>query len=300
MKTIAVTGATGIIGRRVIDALAADQDVRITATTRHPGAPRGLGERVRFVSFDWESPDGLEAVVDTADALLVIPPSARHPLPTTARLLDAAAAADVRHVVFISTFGADFDPGFAFGRSALAAERAVAGGSVPWTVLRPNSYLTNFFGMARPGPDGALRLPWGAGRCSFVDPRDVAEVAARVLNAPDDHMGATYELTGPEALDAHAIASALAQASGAPIHYVDTPLAAVEARMTGAGLPPQAVGGLLELHAVMASGARARVTDDVRRITGRPPRSLAEFARDHAEAWAARPAVGAGEPVGHR
>jgi len=297
VRTIAVTGATGVIGRGVVDVLSSHEGVRITAATRHPGGQDGRSDRVRFVGFDWESPDGLDDVVGGSDALLVIPPSGRHPLPTTAGLLERAAGADVGHVVFLSTLGADFDPGFTFGRWDLAGEQAVVSAGVPWTVLRPNSYMSNFFGMLRPRADGALRLPWGAGRCSFVDPHDVAEVAAAVLLGPDGHAGATYELTGPEALDLDTVASVLREVSGAPIHYVDTPLAEVGARLQGAGLPPQAVTALLELHAVMASDARSRVTDHVRRITGHAPRSLPEFAAEHAHAWAASSPAGAGEPV---
>lgn len=94
---------------------------------------------------------------------------------------EVAASADVRHVLFVSTLGADFDPGFTFGRWAPAGEQVVRAAGVPWTVIRPNSYQSNLLGMLRPGPDGALRMPWGAGRCSFVHRRDVAEVAAGIL-----------------------------------------------------------------------------------------------------------------------
>jgi uncharacterized protein YbjT (DUF2867 family) len=233
----------------------------------------------------------LDRLVAGADTIVVIPPSGRHPLPTTTRLLEAAVLAGSGHVVFVSTFGAELRPGFAFGRWALEGEHAVAAGGIPFTVLRPNSYMTNFLGMLRPDAGGALRLPWRDGRTSFVDPDDVADVAVSVVREPDRHRGATYEVTGPQALDGHDVAAALSHATGGSIDFVDTPMTAVREQLARSGMPPAMVDAFVELHDVMASGARARTTDDVGRILDRPPRSLAAFLADHASAPAivARP-----------
>ena len=198
------------------------------------------------------------------------------------RWLTLRIAAGVRHLVFLSTLGADFEPGFTFGRWALAGEQAVARSSIPYTVLRPNSYMSNFYGMLRPADDGALRLPWGHGTSSFVDPRDVAECAARILLEPTDHVAATYSLTGPRSLDAPTVASTLGTANGRPVHYVDTPIEAVSQALTNAGVPAPVRKALVELHAVMANSARSQTTDDVENLTGHAPRSLAQFVADRA------------------
>jgi uncharacterized protein YbjT (DUF2867 family) len=287
MRTIVVTGATGTVGRAVVELLDGKPDVTVRATTRHPDSLRAVlqSERITPVAFDWDAPKVIDDIVTGADTMLLLPPAAHHPLPTAALLAEGAVRAGVRHVVFLSTLGADFVPGFTFGRWALTGERAVAAAGVPYTVLRPNSFMTNFVSGLRPGEDGALRLPWGSGATSFVDPRDVASAAARILLDPDDHVGTTYELTGPEALGADALAAAMSQASGAPIHYVETPAAIVRAALSKLGMPAPMVTAFLDLHAVMASGARAPTTGDVERVTERPPRSFAEFATDHAAAW---------------
>ena len=200
MRTILVTGATGTIGRAVIKNLSQHGDVAIRAATRHPGQLRADAgaKQLTPIAFDWAAPDAASDITAAADTMLVLPPSAHHPLPATTRLLDSAIASGVQHVAFLSTLGADFEPGFAFGRWALAGEQAVAAAGLPYTVLRPNSYMTNFLTMQRPGRDGALRLPWSDGACSFVHPGDVAAAAAQVLLEPHGHDGKTYELTGPE------------------------------------------------------------------------------------------------------
>jgi len=263
----------------VVSVLAAEPHVTVKAATRRPDDYRAPdhGERVIPVPFDWDGPAVADAVVAGVDTLLVLPPPGRHPLPAAARLLDAAAAAGVGHVVFVSTFGAGFEPGFAFGRWARAGEQATAASGLPYTVLRPNSLMANFLSTLRPGPDGALRLPWGSGATSFVDPADVAAVAARVLLEPRPHAGRTYGLTGPEALDVASIAATMRAITGEPVHYVDTPADVVRAYLAAAGMPEAMVTALMELHGVMSSRARAVVTGDVELVIGRPPRSFADF-----------------------
>jgi uncharacterized protein YbjT (DUF2867 family) len=279
-RTIVVMGATGTIGRGVVGLLAGKPGVAVRTTTRRPGAPAGdlRSASVTEFGFDWEAPSGLDDLLAGADAVLIVPPSARPALPTTARVAAAAVAAGVRHLVFLSTLGADFKPGYTFGRWSLAGERTVALTPLPYTVLRPNSYMSNFVGMLRPAEDGSLRLPWGDGANSFVDPGDVSACAARILLDPHEHAGRVYLLTGPEALDATAVAAVLGETSGAPIHFVDTPPESVESALIQAGIPAPTRNALLELHAVMASGARSEVTHDVQTITGHAPRSLAQFA----------------------
>jgi uncharacterized protein YbjT (DUF2867 family) len=230
------------------------------------------------VSFDWDAPASVDRLVDGADSVLLVPPAAHHPMPAVARILERAATTGCSHVVFVSTLGADFDPGFTFGRWALAGEEAVMASGTPFTIVRPNSFMTNFWTTLRPADDGSLRLAWGEGASSFVDPADVAEVTARVLLDPGPHRGATYRLTGPEALTVPMIAAMLGEITGERIHYVDTPPEATRARLSDTGLPPPMVTALMELHAVMASGARAAVTADVEQILGRRPVAFADFA----------------------
>ena len=154
MRTIIVTGATGTIGRAVIKILSQHDGVAIRAATRHPEKVRaGVGaEQLTPIAFDWDAPHTAGDVTAPGGTMLVLPPAAHHPLPATTRLLDSAITTGVQHIVFLSTLGADFEPGFAFGRWALAGEQAVAAAGLPYTVLRPNSYMTNFLTMftARP------------------------------------------------------------------------------------------------------------------------------------------------------
>ena len=280
-RTIVVTGATGTVGRAVIQCLSADPEVIIRADTRRPDAFRSESERVIPVGFDWGAPLALDGIVAGADTMLVVPPPARHPLPTTAVLLDAAAAAGVGHIVFLSTFGADFEPGFTFGRWALAGEHAVAAAGVPCTVLRPNSFKSNFLTTLRPADDGALRIPWGRGVTSFIDPRDVAAVAARVLPTTRPRRGnLRADRTRSPRRRRRGRRTTPRQRQTHPLRQYrldDCHPCTVDRRAAGAD-------GHRSPRTPRCHGqrGRARVTDDVERVIGRPAHSFVTFGANHA------------------
>jgi nucleoside-diphosphate-sugar epimerase len=144
--------------------------------------------------------------------------------------------------------------------------------------------MLNFLTYYGPDPEGNIRLPLGDARVSYIDARDVADVAAEVLTA-EDHVGKAYTLTGPEAITVDEIASAISAATGRSITYVDMPEEATRQGMHAQGTPSPMVDGILDLFSTNKAGKAAVVTDEVRAITGRPPRSFKEFARDHAEGW---------------
>ena len=133
-----------------------------------------------------------------------------------------------------------------------------------------------------PPRDGAIYLPWGNGRASFVDTRDIAEVAVQSL-IDKNHAKRTYTLTGPAALGIDEIADVLSKTAGRQIKYVDVPESAARDGMLQAGLPPWQVDALLELQAINKESCWSAVTQDVEKVTGRPPTDFATFARDHVD-----------------
>jgi uncharacterized protein YbjT (DUF2867 family) len=137
--------------------------------------------------------------------------------------------------------------------------------------------FVNYF----PPRNGVIYLPWGDGKASFIDTRDIAAVAAEALTS-NGHNGKVYTLTGPVALGVADVARILSEASGQKITYVDAPEAAARDGMLQAGLPQWQVDELMELHAINKQGLWSAVTSDVKEITGRPAISFEQFARDYA------------------
>jgi uncharacterized protein YbjT (DUF2867 family) len=156
-------------------------------------------------------------------------------------------------------------------------------------LLRPRTYLTNLLAYARTVTrTGMLFAPAGTAAISFVDPRDVAEAAAAALTGTG-HDGRTYALTGPEAITFERVAAALAAAAARPVTYVSVSDDEARQAMLAEGLPPMVADAIVAIFASQRAGSMAGTTDTIRELTGRPPRTIADFAREHAAAF--RPAA---------
>ena len=160
-----------------------------------------------------------------------------------------------------------------------ASERELAASGLPFTILRPNFFAQTFTGMVQ---QGRMFTSAGEGRVSVVDARDVAEAAAAVLTG-EGHEGRTYTLTGPEALTFAEAAAVIGEETGSAVQHVDLPAEQLAAGMAQFGIPDWLAQDIASLQTVYAEGGGAEVTDDVRALTGREPRTLRDFVRDHAE-----------------
>ena len=116
----------------------------------------------------------------------------------------------------------------------------------------------------------------------MIDPRDVGTAAAFLL-AEDGHQEETYVLTGTEPITYERVAEELSAVAGLPIPFVAVPDVAARQALVGAGIPEFVAGQLVTLFGLLRQGAYEQTTDAVSGITGREPRTLAAFVRDHAE-----------------
>jgi uncharacterized protein YbjT (DUF2867 family) len=282
MATILVTGSTGTIGAATVQALSGMPGVTVRAGVHSRPAQQPGG--VETVEVDYERPETVRDAAAGVDAVFMVTPPLPNQDELAGRLLEALVAARVPRVVRLSAMGADTGVGGAFMHAHGRTERQIAESGIPATVLRPNSFMSNFVAFNPPDQDGNIVIPWGDAGISLVDPRDVGNVAAQVLTS-DAHVGRSYNVTGPEAITVAQIASTIAHVTGREVRYVDVPPEAMRQGMLGFGLPEPMVDAVLQLWEANRSGATAHVTGVVEEITGRPGRTFAEFARDHAGAW---------------
>jgi uncharacterized protein YbjT (DUF2867 family) len=283
--TILVTGATGTIGSQLVSALKGRGDVTVRVAVRDAAKAEALkGGNVTPVDFEYTRTDLIQKAVEGVEKLFLVTPFSPDQVDLAARLVDFAKAAGVKHIVKLSAFGADFEPGIQLGRWHRTVERYIVGSGVKYTFLRPNNFMENFINFYPPGQDGNIYLPWGQGACSFIAGADVAAVAATALTS-GGHENKAYELTGPEAFTIGQAAATLGEVSGRKVSYVDVPEAAAKKAMLGLGLPEWMVDAMMELHGIDKAGYAAQVTDTVRKVTGRDPIRFAEFARQHAARW---------------
>ncbi|MFG1949398.1 NAD(P)H-binding protein [Nonomuraea sp. NPDC048826] len=283
---ILVTGATGTVGSALL-AIMTSRGVPVRALTRHPENLPGH-PLVDVVKGDYDDRRSLDAATAGVEAVFVLT-TPESPVPRHDRaILRAARSAGVGRLVKLSatSAGARGPDGRIVGTWHRAAEDAVTGGGLPWTILRAPSFASNFLRWAdtiRQG--GAIPNMTGSGRQGVVDPRDVAAVAAECLLSG---VGAwqILTLTGPEPLSVPDQAACLARVLGRRITTADVPPDQARARMRSAGMDDPAIEAVVAGATWAREGGNARVTEVVRRILGRPPRAFETWALDHRAAFA--------------
>jgi uncharacterized protein YbjT (DUF2867 family) len=283
--TVLVTGATGSVGAHVARALA-ERGAAPRAFARDRGAAaRVLGPDVEVAVGDFGDGESLRAAMRGVEQVFLT--CANHPrqVEWEKAAIDAAATAGVRRVVKQSALGAEVGSRVAFfDANARIAENLRASG-LAFVLLEPAFKMSNLFaGADAVRQAGALFLPGAGAKVAMVDPRDVAEVAAAVLTS-DGHDGRRYELTGPEAVTFDDVAEQLSTVVGRPVGFVPVSDDAAVEQMVGAGVPEWFATNVVTQFGLLREGTQAEAQDVVRVLTGREPRTVADFLRDHADVF---------------
>jgi uncharacterized protein YbjT (DUF2867 family) len=226
------------------------------------------------------------ALTDVERLFLMSPPHpAQQEMEGTA--IDAAEEADISLIVKLSALGAGPESPLQLGRRHAEIEERLAESGIPNTVLRPSSFMQNFFNFAPTiRSDDTFFAPAGDGAIALVDSRDIAAVAAAVLTE-GGHDGDILTITGPDAVTYEEAAEALSAATGRTIRYVDVPPEAAGQGMLEAGIPDWLVDDLLVLYGLLRDGHAAEVTPTVKEVARVEPHTFAQFARDFAPVFAA-------------
>jgi NAD(P)H dehydrogenase (quinone) len=270
---IAVTGATGYVGGHTA-AYVAERGAPLRLVVRDPSrAPRLENAEVRAAS-SYGARDEMVAALVGVDTLFLVPAEeSEDRVEQHKTSVDAAAEAGVSRIVYLSFVAASPDTTFTLGRHHWATEEHVRASGVPFTLLRMNLYL-DF--VPRMVSGDVIAGPAGDGRAAWVARDDVAAVAAVVLTT-DGHEGRTYDLTGREALSMAEVAAQLSERLGRTITYKDETLEEAWASRAGYGAPDWMVEAWISTYTAIAKGDLEQVSDDVRRLTGREPRTLREI-----------------------
>jgi uncharacterized protein YbjT (DUF2867 family) len=288
---VLMTGATGAAGSRIARTLLDEGlDVRVLVRDAER-AERLLGGAAEIVVGDLGDPGSVRAALGGIEQLVLSGPDDPRRVGWETAAIDAAAAAGVRRVVRVSTVGAAIGSSVALWDWHGRVDEHLRRSPVAEVVLRPGPFMTNVLaGAGQVAGEGVLVAPAGDARMALIDPRDIGAAVAAVLTAPG-HDGRTYRLTGPEAITYAEVAEALTAATGRDVRFVDVPDAAALEGLRQAGLPASAAEQVVAVFGMLRRGAAQDVSADVELLTGRAPRTFADWAREHAEAFAP---VGAG------
>ncbi|MFS8099855.1 NAD(P)H-binding protein [Lentzea alba] len=262
---IVVTGATGNVGRPLMELLG---DKAVAASRPQ---------------VDLARPASLEPVVEGAEALfLLFAGELLGPDTDIASVLDVAKVSGVRRVVLLSSQGAGTRPGMVPHSRMASFEETVRQSSLEWTILRPSGFFTNAYAWTQPIREhGVAAAPFADVALPFVDPADIAAVAAEALQG--GHEGQTYVLTGPEALTPRERTKALSSAIGREIRFVEQSVEEARAQMAQFMPPPVVDGTLTILGSPLAE--ERQVSGHVEQVTGRAATRFADWAARNAKAF---------------
>jgi uncharacterized protein YbjT (DUF2867 family) len=274
-----ILGGSGRTGSLVAKQIA-DRGARARTASRHSSD----------VHFDWDDPTTYADALEAVDRIYLVTPVMRvRYADHVAAFLEQAAPAGVRHVTLLSTYNGDRAPDEV---DIAAVERLVAScEAFTHSILRPAWVMQNFTDDHLPVINGTLMVPSGGGSEAFVDAADIAAAAAETLLNPSAHAGASYALTGPEAMKFDEVAATIAAVTGQPVAYQDVDQETWINGAVAAGVPADYAPMLRWLSGAIIAGSGSTPTGDVETILGRRATSFESFAERNAAAWTTREGI---------
>jgi NAD(P)H dehydrogenase (quinone) len=270
---VGITGAGGHLGgaliRHTLNRTAASN---IVAITRNPDKLEAFSKQgVQVRAGDFNHPAGLQAALAGVERLVIIPttdltPGVRIRQHTDA--IQAAKAAGVPHVIYISTVSPRPDSENILLDSHFATEQALIGSGLKWTLLRMSVYMDTLVDAAKKAVASGTYVAIPGAPAAYVTRDNLAAAASGILCSAG-HAGITYHATGPVSVTQQEIADTIAKIAGKPITFSATTPEQQRAGLEAAKLPPFVVNSVVGFYAALRAGAFDLVTGDVGRLAGK-------------------------------
>ena len=284
-ETIAVTGATGNIGKPVVEGLIKKGYAPHVIVRKRESNADWENAGVVQIEADLNDADALAKAFDGAERVFSISPFVENLVELGQATASAAKRAGVRHIVRSSAQGADISSPIAMGKWHGEVEKIIEDSGLEWTFVQPASFFQNYFGYAETIKNqNVFYAPLGDGKISLVDVRDIAAVAVAALTE-DDHNGKKYAVTGSESLSNQIIAETFSDVLGREIKYIDVPEAQARQQMLDGKMPAWMVDAVLELNGIGKAGYLAEARPTVEEVTRRKPITFRQFAEENKTAF---------------
>lgn len=278
---ILVTGASGNVGREVVKSLLAlGRDVRAAAIDEED-AKRVPAGCIDTTLFDFGNPNTYAgAFAGVAKMFLMRPPQISDVERYLFPVIDYAKSIGVKQVVFLSLMGVNrLTPHY-------KVESYLKRSGMAYTFIRPGFYMQNLDTVYREEicQHSTISIPAGRGKTSFVDVRDVGDVAAKVLSEPG-HENKIYTLTGSQALDYFQVAQIMSDKLSRTITYTRPSMREYQNALRAKGVAEEFVKVQGMLYWPIRLGLGGKVTRQVEQLLGRPPFTMRQYVEDYADKW---------------
>lgn len=280
---ITIFGATGKTGSELLKFLS-KTEINCQAVTRDlkRAAPQPF---VSWVGGDLTDNERLEKILSGCKRIYLALPG-NNIIETGRNAIEVAQKANVEHIVYLSTNLANPDNKVPIGKDHAEMEKVLKDSGINWTILRPVGFMQNWLRLGdllkTVKKERKIYQLTGDYPLSFIDARDIAEVAFTALTHPEEHTNKTYTLTCDKTNSYAEIAEAISQAIGEKVTYIAETPEEARRRLREKGTPK----GSIEFFVKLAQAQTSRkpvITTDVQDVLGKPPRSVEQFARDYAD-----------------
>jgi uncharacterized protein YbjT (DUF2867 family) len=287
-ETILVTGSSGTVGSQVVKHLSRNGHAGHIRAAIHSvenlKKVKDDNNRFESVQIDYNKPETLASALKGVDKLFLVTPETLDAPELVSNLVTEAKKAGIKYIVRLSAMG---ESSIASVRLHLEGEKIIEESGIPFTILRPNTFMqffVNFYGPTIKNNNAFYGSVEDA-KVSFIDIRDIAAIVVKILTDNDKHNGKVYTITGPEALSHYQVAEILSNATTKKINYVDISEEDFQLRQKEIGLNDWWLNLMLEAFYSFRKGYHSQVTSIVEEITGKKPIPFSQFAKDYTQAF---------------
>ena len=282
---VLITGATGNVGNELLKKLKVVDNVNIYAAGRNISKTKKIidEDKINYVRLDFKDESTYKSALKDIDTVFLMrPPAISKVKKYIYPFLVEMKEANINQVVFLSLQGGDKNivvPHYKI-------ERYIENLDIPYTFLRPSFFMQNLSTthLKEIKEDNEIFIPAGQGKTNFIDVRDIAEVAKKVI-LEENHLEKGYELTGPDNLDYYQIAEIMSGILNKEIKYKNPSIFQFFKQKRSEGYSIMNIFVMIGLYSVTKFGFAAKKTEELKNILDREPISFDQFVRDIKEIW---------------
>jgi uncharacterized protein YbjT (DUF2867 family) len=273
---ILVIGSSGTVGSELVNKLIEHGEDVLQATSRDVNESNKV-----FV--DLVTGQGMKDAFSRVNKVFILsPPGFADQYSILGPLIQEAKNQKLDKVVLMTAMGANADESSPFRRAEVELEKS----GLKYNIIRPNWFFQNFntFWVQGIKDQGLIALPAGEAQTSFIDSRDVSEVAAKLL-ITDKFNNQDFDLSGAKAYSHKEIADAISKVINRKISYEDIKPEILKTGLADAGIPVDYVDFLIHIFGFLKEGYNAGITSNVETILNRTPRTLENYIETYKDSW---------------